>query len=48
MQLKQFGSPDLSSVVESRGGKMVIGDLADIRQIPNSRIHKRERVLSKV
>ena len=28
MQLKQFGSLDLSSVVEARGGKMVIGDLA--------------------
>jgi NADPH:quinone reductase len=27
MQLKQFGMPDLSSVVEARGGKMVIGDL---------------------
>ena len=28
MQLKQFGKPDLSSVVEARGAKMVIGDLA--------------------
>ena len=27
MQLKQFGKPDLSSVVEARGGKMVIADL---------------------
>lgn len=26
-QLKQFGSPDLSSAVEARGGRMVIGDL---------------------
>ena len=26
-QLKQFGSLDLSSVVEARGGKMIIGDL---------------------
>ncbi len=26
-QLKQFGSTDLSSVVEARGGRMVIGDL---------------------
>jgi NADPH:quinone reductase-like Zn-dependent oxidoreductase len=28
MQLKQFGVPDLSSVVEARGAKMIIGDLA--------------------
>ena len=28
MQLKRFGKPDLSSVVEARGAKMVIGDLA--------------------
>jgi hypothetical protein len=28
MQLKQFGKPDLSSAVEARGGKMIIGDLA--------------------
>lgn len=27
MQLKQFGLLDLSSVVEARGGKMIIGDL---------------------
>lgn len=27
MQLKQFGVPDLSSVVEARGAEMVIGDL---------------------
>jgi len=27
MQLKQFGIPDLSSAVEARGAKMVIGDL---------------------
>jgi NADPH:quinone reductase len=28
MQLQRFGKPDLSSVVEARGAKMVIGDLA--------------------
>ena len=27
MQLKQFGVPDLSSVAEARGAKMIIGDL---------------------
>ena len=28
MQLKRFGKPDFSAVVEARGGKMVIADLA--------------------
>ncbi len=40
MQLKQFGKPDLSSVVEARGAKMVIADLARYSRDPEFQSQK--------
>ena len=44
MQLKQFGKPDLSSVVEAEEAQWSSQSLADMPRIRNSRPRKRERV----